>query len=252
MPPAKSKTESAPEKSRTASTTGWVAIINAVKTPLGFFVLVVLVIETILGGLAAKGPNQLTALYGMFFFLVLLIGVVVFLAVFRIDTLMGKSNTSEGSTKLRKFCEGLCGYWWEVTKLARASKLSVVEVSHDSSTDTLKLQGRMYSSHGELLATWDSLATCASLGDRRVFYYWTGRIFQQPNETQGGIGEIHFYESLRDADGFYSEANLADFKNATRKNVTFKRSSDQEKKILKDNKQELVAELVRRKSRRAA
>ena len=69
-----------------------VGIISTVKTPLGFFVLVVLVVEAILGGIAyaSNTPNSTFALLGMIGILVLLIAVVVFLAVYRPEALRGR------------------------------------------------------------------------------------------------------------------------------------------------------------------
>jgi hypothetical protein len=241
-----------PARSKAANRSGRVAIIDAVKTPLGFFVLAVLVIETILGGLAAKGPNQLTALYGMFFFLALLIGVVAGLAFFKFDALVGKSETSEGSTKLRDFCDGLCGYWWEEIKQPETRFLSVVEVSRDSATDGLSLQGHVYGADGKQFANWDSVAVCMSPADRWVYYYWTGRIFQRPDETQEGFGRIHFSDSLVDASGYFLDANLANIKNATNRDVTYKRSAQEDEKILKNRDDKLIADLVKRKLNLAA
>ena len=63
--PTKSKKQKSPER---------VAIINAVKTYIGFFVLIVLVIESVLGAIAlnTEGQNQLVALYGMLFIVLVL------------------------------------------------------------------------------------------------------------------------------------------------------------------------------------
>lgn len=66
-------------------------IIRAVQTPLGFFVLVVLVVEAILGGLAYSSnvPNNTYALFGMIGILFVLIMVVAFMAYYRPEALRG-------------------------------------------------------------------------------------------------------------------------------------------------------------------
>ena len=71
-----------PSKPQKQKSPDRVAIISAVKTYLGFFVLIVLVVETVLSTLALKtqGQNQLIALYGMLFVIVVLIAVVSFFA----------------------------------------------------------------------------------------------------------------------------------------------------------------------------
>jgi hypothetical protein len=68
------------------------SIISAVKTPLGFFALVVLVVEGILGtlsGTALSGSDRSVALYGMLALIGVLIAVVFSLAVFRPEALAG-------------------------------------------------------------------------------------------------------------------------------------------------------------------
>jgi hypothetical protein len=66
-------------------------IIESVTTPLGFFVLVVLVVEAVIGALAAYSPQDrgIIILY-MIVILVLLIVVVSALAFFRPEALSGR------------------------------------------------------------------------------------------------------------------------------------------------------------------
>lgn len=68
-----------------------VDIVRAVQTPLGFFVLAVLVVEAIFGLLAAASdaPERGYIIGGMFFLLLLLIGIVTFLAYHRPEALAG-------------------------------------------------------------------------------------------------------------------------------------------------------------------
>jgi hypothetical protein len=69
-----------------------VGIIGAVQTPLGFFTLVVLVVEGILGillGTTLSGTDRSTALYGMLSIFAALIIVVACFAVFRPEALAG-------------------------------------------------------------------------------------------------------------------------------------------------------------------
>lgn len=67
-----------------------IGVIGAVQTPLGFFTLVVLVVEGILGSVAAfSGTERSTALYGMLAIIGALIIVVAGFAVFRPEALSG-------------------------------------------------------------------------------------------------------------------------------------------------------------------
>lgn len=68
-----------------------IGIIQAVQTPLGFFVLVVLVFEGILGATAslAKGLNSTYIVWAMIALIFLLVGIVAFLAYYRPEALRG-------------------------------------------------------------------------------------------------------------------------------------------------------------------
>lgn len=78
------------EKSQVSSNR--VGIIRTVQTPLGFFVLVVLVVEAMLGTIAytSNGQNTTFALLGMVVILALLIAVVAWMAYYRPEALTGR------------------------------------------------------------------------------------------------------------------------------------------------------------------
>ena len=67
-----------------------VDLVRTVQTPLGFFVLVVLVVEAILGVTAASDASNRTALVaGMLCLIFLLVGIVAFMAYRRPEALLG-------------------------------------------------------------------------------------------------------------------------------------------------------------------
>lgn len=78
----------------------WVEIIQTVQTPLGFFVLVVLVIEVILATTAtfSEGFDRTFLIIGMMVLIFLLVVIVAFLAYWRPDALRGKSSKDAENT----------------------------------------------------------------------------------------------------------------------------------------------------------
>ena len=73
------------------------SLISAVKTPLGFFALVVLVVEAILLvalGLSS-GPDRTYLVIGMLVLVVGLVGIVTFMALFRPMSLYGRRDGSD-------------------------------------------------------------------------------------------------------------------------------------------------------------
>src|SRR5215468_6443324 len=79
-------------------------IIDAVKTPLGFFVLLTLVVESVLGGLAiSDSENRIKIIYLIVCVILVLAGVVTFLIVKgKIGELVG---AAEPLCKLMSFCQ---------------------------------------------------------------------------------------------------------------------------------------------------
>lgn len=69
-----------------------VSIINAIKTPLGFFSLIVLVVESALVGLALtiSGTDRTFLLYAITFIIIFLILLVALISSFKPEALWGK------------------------------------------------------------------------------------------------------------------------------------------------------------------
>ena len=69
-----------------------VSLINTVQTPLGFFVLVVLIVEAILGLTAnfSTGSDKTYLIIGMLILIFLLVLIVTGMAVFRPGALNGE------------------------------------------------------------------------------------------------------------------------------------------------------------------
>lgn len=93
-------------------------------------------------------------------------------------------------------------------------------------TETVKIKGDSFNGNGELVAIWESIATCINPSQRLVFYYWKGWHPIAPNDPYEGFGQISFHESLHNGFGVFSDTNLTDWKTTTRKSVIFERISD--------------------------
>jgi hypothetical protein len=76
--------------------TGRARLIQTVQTPLGFFVLVVLVVEAVFGIIAglSQGPERSYTVIGMFVLIFALVAIVAMLAVFRPESLAGTRPAS--------------------------------------------------------------------------------------------------------------------------------------------------------------
>lgn len=243
-----------PEESTKQKSTDRVGIINAVKSYLGFFVLIVLVVEAVLGAVAlgTQGSNQLVALYGMLFIVVVLIVVVSFFAYLKPDALLRaiKSRQVQGGQPLQEFSDSVSGHWWEFIKPDETSAISYVELRTDSATNTVKMKGSAYSKTGELSAIWESVASCVNPNERKVFYYWKGWHPSRPNEPYEGFGEISFHGSPKRMDsgvGFYSDTNVVDMKSTTKKSVEFRRCVESEIQMMQEGDNKSISETVQKK-----
>lgn len=229
-----------------------VAVINAVKTYLGFFVLVVLIVEVVLGAVAlkAQGINQMIALYGMLFVILVMVAVVSFFAYKKPDALLRTARQQiDAAQPLQYFSNRIAGYWWEKITPNETSSISFVEIRLDAATGTVKMKGKGYNKAGEFSSVWESVASCVNPGERKVFYYWKGWHTSNPNEAYEGFGEISFDDSttIERAVGFFSDTNLTDMKSTTKKSIEFRRCTEADIKIMLDGSNSSVVQLILQK-----
>ncbi len=243
-----------PTKSPEQKSSDRVEIISAVKTYLGFFVLIVLVVEAVLGALALKteGENQLVALYGMLFVIVALIVVVSFFAYRKPEALLRTvaATTSSEVQAMQDFFSRISGHWWERIIPDESSAISFVEIRPDGATSTVKMKGTAYTKAGVLAANWESVASCINPAERKVFYYWKGLHPARPKEPFEGFGEISFREfsnRFDSGDGVFSDTNVIDMKSTTKKSVEFRRSAPSEIQVMLEGNDKLISEMVRKK-----
>lgn len=240
-----------PSKPKQQQNTDRVAIISAVKTYLGFFVLLVLVVEAVLGTIAlqAEGSNQLVALYGMLSVIGVLIVVVSFFAYRKPDALLRgiASHQEQDLQSAQNFSRRIAGYWWERIQPDEPSAISMVEIYPDPATYAVKMKGNVYNKRGELTAFWESVACCINTAEGKLFYYWKGWHPLRPNEPYEGFGEISFNQSTDVIDsgmGFFSDTNLTNMKSTTKKSIVFRRCEEQDIHIMRTGKDKSVSELI--------
>lgn len=227
-----------------------VDLITAVKTPLGFFVLVMLVVEAFLGGLAltAEGQNQLVAIVAMLSLVVVLIAIVSFFAFYKPVALLGGVELAGGEdSSVQEFVNSVTGYWWETITPAGVSAISFVEMNPDKSTGTLKMKGHAYDVEGKHVANWESVAACVNPTERKIFYYWRGWHPSTPNDNYEGLGEISFNVSNKGIDsgvGVFSDSNLSDMKTTSRKSIQCRRVPLAEVDIMQAGDQQAVRNLL--------
>ena len=235
------------------------SIISAVKTYLGFFVLLTLVVEASLGALALNsgGSVQLLAVSGMLLVILLLIGVVSLFAYKKPDALLRSMASHDAAaagnfddTPAGRFCRELAGCWWESVKPDNASALSLMSISPDPASSGLKFSGKAYDKQGHLNAVWETVASCINPGEKKVFYYWRGWHPARPNEPFEGFGELVFHASdngIHSGMGFFSDTNLTQLNSTTRKSVQLHRASADEAALLQQANARLVAEGIQHK-----
>jgi hypothetical protein len=237
-----------PSEPKPPNAAGRVAIIGAVKNPLSFFVLLVLVVETPLAIVVVKGEGgiQITALAAMVLVVAAMIAIVAFFAHKNPGALLNAGPSRD----IEEFRGRILGHWWERLVPEEPSAMSFFEVGLDASTNSVKLKGRSFNRNGEGSATWESVATCINPHERKVFYYWKGGLQSLTDADFGGFGELSFDDSpdvIANGTGMFSDANLADLKSTVRKRVEFRRSTADESKVMQGGDGQRIAALIRRK-----
>lgn len=113
-----------------------VRIIEIVKTPLAFFVLVVLLVEVIFGLTASKYDAERTVIVvAMITLIFLLVGIVAFLAYYKPEALSGKKSEDPELDKIRQefqekehLADMIAGEWTFLTHYQPEEKLKTMEV----------------------------------------------------------------------------------------------------------------------------
>ncbi|MGE5048167.1 MAG: hypothetical protein ACM3PC_06345 [Deltaproteobacteria bacterium] len=223
-----------------------VRLVEMVKTPLGFFVLAMLVAEGVCGALAlgTSGTTQAWVVGGFFAAFFALVAVVAFLAFNRPGQLMGRDETAE---KIRSFCRRLQGGWWEVLIPAQPSAVSSVEIDADAEALTVRVSGRAYGLDGALVDVWESTAAAVNANERKLYYQWKGRRLADPNRQYEGFGEMTFSAGLDSGEGTFFDTDASDWSRACRKSTLLSRASADETRRVRNGDAPAVAELVRRR-----
>lgn len=258
MPALSTPEPSTPGPSNNETLPARESLIGAVKTYLGFFVLIALIVEAVLGAVAlnTQGQNQLFAMGAMLAIIVLLVAIISFFAYVKPDALLRTQyNSPEDSSALNTvalhtFCNQLAGYWWESIKPEKSSALSFVEISLDSATNSIKMKGKAYSATGELAAIWETVASCINVGEHKVFYYWKGWHPTRSHEPYEGFGEISFHASNSIVDngfGIFSDTNLIDVKSTIKKTAELRRATPEEIVLMAGGDNKAIIGLLEKK-----
>jgi hypothetical protein len=236
------------ENSKNQTTSERVAILKLIKTPLSFFVLIALIIEAILGGLAIKstGETQKIALWAVIIVVVLLILVVTVLTIWKPDYLLGRFSSDQG---ISDFCKRITGEWWEKVIPSNSTALSMFKIRFDLLTNTVYMTGITYDIKGEMVAEWWTEASCISLTASKVFYPWKGRHISDPGIPFEGFGEITFddnHERIVKGRGLFSDTRLTDLSSTQWKSTILRRCSEDEENIMSGTDVASIRECVKR------
>lgn len=241
-------------KQNDTKTNYFVRIIGTVKSLMGFFVLVILVAEGALGVLAAKseGQNQLYIVGAFILILLLLIFLATYMAIKYPYQLQGHpfGRTNGKIDQLLKFRDKIIGHWWEEIHPSATTALSWVEVSIDPQIYAVRIKGNTYDKKGNLSAHWESTASCLDSNSHKVFYYWIGYIIGHKNLEAKGFGEFEFDEEkshINKGFGLFSDQKIGEPNRIKQKDVTLKRCTDFEQKIMHSCNDKNITELVQGK-----
>jgi hypothetical protein len=152
-------------------------LVAVVKTPMAWFTLVVLVAEGILLAVLAKADStqKMFISGGMLLVLLVLIGVVAFLAYYHPEVLNLKGAIWAFRATNVQFFRKIKGAWWEKINQQEGSALSFFTITADPLTRDTVFQGTSYGKNGQRCATWESEMTRLYPTDRKITYVWHGK-----------------------------------------------------------------------------
>lgn len=222
-----------------------IAVIKIIKTPLGFFVLIVLVAEAFFGIFASTstGYIQKLSLIALLVILVLLAVVVSLLAFFKPSALLGRSSSAEGNMA---FYVGISGTWWQSITPDEPAAVSYLKFNYMEKSGILQIIGRAFDVHGEFAADWYSVGSSVSLFENKLSYYWEGENEDQPNIPFTGYGEFLFENTQKqlNGSGWYYDINTTDFSTTMRKKVKLRRCTPEETTIMESGEKSAIKKCV--------
>ena len=225
-----------------------IAIISTVKTYLGFFVLLILVVETSLGALAYKtdGQNQLIAIIGMVLVFLGLILVVSFFAYRKPEVLL---QTMVSQQRSLEFAHKISGYWWQTLAPDEPCALSFVEISFRSSENSLRLDGWAYNREGGLVTYWETEAGFIDLSEKQIIYAWKRKRSSPNYSPYEGFGQISFREPIGQgqADGFFLDINFSDISSTKKFTTEYWRPEKNELSIMQARDKDQISRLIQEK-----
>ena len=112
------------------------------------------------------------------------------------------------------------------------------------------MSGRAYDPNGNLVAVWESAASCIYLKRNKLYYYWQGWWPQTPTESHEGFGEISFHDTTDRFDtgvGVFYDTNLTDVKSTTKKSSDYRRCTQQEVDVMQGTDKAAIGALLQTK-----
>jgi len=194
-------------------------ILNAVKDPLGLYVLVILVVEASLIGVSAtvSGAAQVVAIAGSVGLLATLVLVVAFTAWKNPGALRQPAWLSRAEREGNR----VTGYWWQSVAGDDEATLSLVEIS--AARGALSLAGRTYMPDGTWMAQWRSSASFMDPDTRCLYYHWTGEHPIEPDRSFEGFGDITFNGEFDSAHGDFIDVDTSDWSGTQRRFARYSR-----------------------------
>lgn len=158
-------------------------------------------------------------------------------------------ETLKAIQELRDFCSRAQGYWLSSGVEPDTESVGIVEFLKDDLMNTLALTGRAYNRNGQLITTWQSVASCINLKQKRLYYFWEGDHSNKPGDRFEGFGDITFFDTsealFQNGKGTFFDKNLSDVKSATVKRTDFYRCTEaQVTGIRRENNRQWMSGLV--------
>jgi hypothetical protein len=222
-----------------------VSIINSIKSPLGLFTLLLLVIEAITLGIAATS-NQVALYFSLGILALYIIGIFYF----------AKTNPAilfgHYLPPVPKPIIEISGDWWEIVVGAYSSAISFARISYDQANQNVMISAQSFLKNGQILSTWSSQAVQFKESGDELFYLWEGSHLSEPENQQVGSGYIKFKkdvdtQKLNTGLGYYTDIILKQPEKTKMKSVFFEKSNLEESRIMQKPKSPEAVKLIAKK-----
>ncbi|APE29629.1 hypothetical protein BOX17_00850 [Halomonas aestuarii] len=195
------------------------------RETLFYSVIVIFVLTATVTLLGVTHLIEVDAEYLKVLFSALVIELVAsVIGLFKATDWFGKTVAPSGFSTIE-------GNWWQFIRHDRTNAVSFVTIQYSEEQQQVVINGDAYTADGEPFASWWSIGVSFNAATMELRYFYKGDHEAQDDDFSG-VGYLHFNESPRSADGWYTSGNIEQLNLTDRPKVELRPAAETDAKSM--------------------